>query len=485
MFKKYFFITIFFILFILFLLFIFLFLNYKSGSLQNFVFNQVVKKVSDNSQVNFLENSDILSKVLGMEEKQTYLVLFLNNTEIRPGGGFIGSYGLIEIEKGVPHIIKTEGTEILDLTAPYFESIPPIYLKEHLKIERWMFRDSNWSPDFYHSTLQGLEFYKKELGERSDQIDGVIGITPTVLEELLKIIGPIVIDDMEFNSDNFTEKLEYEVEYGYVEKGLKSNERKDLIGILAKEILVKARNSLLTNWSSYYNLFEKLTKEKHILFYSSNEEIQNLLEIKEWAGRVKQTSGDYLLWVDANLGAWKTDASLDRHLIYKIFPTDSGRFVAEVKMEYNHKSSKDWRTSRYLSYARIYVPKGSELIEIVGGESPTGGLKDYSMDKGEELDKQWFGSTVKVPPLSNKNLIFRFYLSPKIEQQIYSGVYDLIVQKQLGTLDHKLTLDLNFDNNVLSAHPSELEENWGDYKYSFKTDLFLDRFFSIKLEKKI
>ena len=66
-----------------------------------------------------------------------------------------------------------------------------------------------------------MELYIKEKGLYSDKIDAIIALTPTVVEEILKISGPITYDGIEFNADNFTEKLEYEVEYGYKDKNLK------------------------------------------------------------------------------------------------------------------------------------------------------------------------------------------------------------------------------------------------------------------------
>src|SRR5258706_15817855 len=48
----------------------------------------------------FLPLIKIAPDLLGMKNKKTYLLLFQNNAELRPGGGFIGSYGLAVINKG-------------------------------------------------------------------------------------------------------------------------------------------------------------------------------------------------------------------------------------------------------------------------------------------------------------------------------------------------------------------------------------------------
>ena len=135
----------------------------KKGGLRSAVVQTVVEQIISNPQ-----ESSIVPKVLGFEKPQTYLVLFLNNTEIRPGGGFIGAYAVMRFDKGTPEILKVEGTEILDNYAN--QSVlptPPKALEEYLGIKKWAFRDSNWSPDFALSSIQSLDLFKKENGIRA------------------------------------------------------------------------------------------------------------------------------------------------------------------------------------------------------------------------------------------------------------------------------------------------------------------------------
>ena len=112
--------------------------------------------------------SEILSavpRVMGYLKPQTYLVLFLNNTEIRPGGGFIGSYAVVRINSGRVSILETNGSENLDWDAPDdFNVASPAPLKTYLKQPRWFFRDANWSPDFPTSARYTHWLYRFENG---------------------------------------------------------------------------------------------------------------------------------------------------------------------------------------------------------------------------------------------------------------------------------------------------------------------------------
>lgn len=447
--------------------------------LQNsFVQDQVVKKLGD-------ENAELLAflpQFLGFTKPMTYLMLFQNNTELRPGGGFLGVYAVVRLDKGRSEVLKVEGTEIIDRNTPEdWKPTPPEILKEHLKVNRWYFRDSNWSPDFVASAENVLKMYKGEGGLLADEIDAVVGITPTVLEEFMKKTGPITVEGIEFTADNVTEKLEYEVEYGYDEKGIHFFERKQIIEPFMLQLLHSLKINSLANIQNYFELIQDLTKEKQIFIYSLDTDLQKELDKKDWTGRVKQVDGDYLLWVDANLAALKTDHAIERTLHYSFLRQEDGKILATAEMEYKHNGKFDWRTTRYRTYARVYVPIGSEFVTSTGSMAWDRTDKLGVIDQGEELGKKWFGTFIAIEPGKIGKLSFSYYLPPSVGDQIKNGLYTLFVQKQAGTIKSGLTLDLEFGNNIVTASPEEIKEDWGDAVYKHEDDLRMDRKFEVSL----
>ncbi len=451
---------------------------YRSGGLQTAVVQQVSQKFTGNAN-----ESDIIQKVLGFSRPQTYLVLFLNNTEIRPGGGFIGAYGVVRVDKAVPQILKVEGTELLDNLGPQdFPSVPPAPLQKYLPVKRWGFRDSNWSPDFASSSVMGMDLFKKEKGTAAEDVSGVIGITPTLLEEILKISGPITVNGQEFNAENFTDKLEYQVEYGYAQQGLDFNERKKVLSDLTSALFARLRGDVLKHWSDYWSLAQRMLAEKQIIAYSADADTENVLLAKGWAGEIKQPLGDYVLWADANLASLKTDKVMDRELSYSFAPTTSGQYVATVKMKYtNHGTFTDF-TTRYRTYARIFLPMDSKFISVLGSmksdRTPGVGV----VDQGVENGKQWFGTFISIEPGKTGELVWQFYLAPQIVNQIKNNSYNLLVQKQAGTINNSLVLNLNFAKDISSATPGEAQTDLGNQIYSYQTDLRLDREFKANLK---
>jgi len=449
---------------------------WQSGSWRQTVFDQIGSRlIKDQNQLNLFQ------EILGFKTPQTYLVLFLNNTEIRPGGGFIGTYAVVKVDKGNPELLKTEGTEVLDYSTPGDNlPKPPAPLKDYVLVDKWYFRDSNWSPDFQLSAEKSLEMYRLEKGLEAENINGVIAFTPTLIEGLLQITGPINVRGEEFNAKNFLEKTQYEVEYGFAPKGVARENRKGILGDMAKELIKKLPGQIFSNWRTYYDLWEKMVAEKQIMFYSTEPSRQSIFRTQNWSGEMLGSSGDYLLWVDANLGAMKTDLAITRGLSYEITPTSSNRFVAKVTMDYQHDGAFDWRTTRYRSYARVYVPVGSKLIKVDGAMDKDKSAAPGKVDKGTEKDRQWFGAFISIEPGKSKKLSFTYMLPDTICTQITNGQYGLFFQKQLGIISTNLHLKLDFGKPIVSANPGEEKSKHGDSLYELDSLLRGDREFVVK-----
>lgn len=463
----------------------FVFFWYRSGGLQQTVITEVGRRFltidqnpqqdTGGGQVDNAAATNFVQTFFGLEQPQTFLILFLNNTELRPGGGFIGTYAVVTVDKASPHITKVEGTEVLDNSAPKdFPSEPPAPIRDYLGLDRWYFRDSNWSPDFKISAAKSLDLYIKEKGSLAEDVDAVIGFTPTLIEELLRLTGPVTVNGMEFTADNFTEKLEYEVEYGFADKNIPFAKRKTMLADLAKAVIMDTAKNALLHWGDYKTLVEKMLEEKQMMLYSPNQEYQQIFEAKNWAGEMAGVSFDYLLWADANLGALKTDAAIERELTYELYQTQDGRYAARAKMTIKHKGKFDWRTTRYRDYARVYVPVGSKLIKASGAMKSDRSSSPGQIDQGIENGRQWFGAFVSVEPGRTGELSFEFYVAPEVVKRIEANDYRLLVQKQLGTNNVKLTLRLNFANKLAFATPGENSEFFGDNRYDMSAVLKKD-----------
>jgi hypothetical protein len=381
---------------------------------------------------------------VGHPDQKTYLFLMQNNNEIRPGGGFIGTYGIIKVKDGNLISFQTDNIYNLDVTAiGRLQIEPPDPIKENLSVKSWYMRDANWWPDYPTSAKKVEELYHLEAAP-GERIDGVIAINPDLVEDLLKLVGPIQVADLELDSDNFTQELQYQVEFGYYKQGIPESERKDIIGDLANQLQERLYNLPVEQWPALLKVIQANLDRKHILAYFKSQELQQFIEERNWAGQVASTKDDYLQVVDANLAALKTDAVMERTVNYTLTP-DNGGYKAVTAISYKNLGVFTEFTTRYRSYTRLYVPAGSKLIQVKVGKDI---LPLDRVDIYNEFDKTAFGLFLEVEPQQSKTISFEYQLPQHVVDSTKDGDYKLLVQKQPGIREFDLNLDLTFPEKI-------------------------------------
>ncbi len=352
-------------------------------------------------------------------QERTFLVLFQNNRELRPGGGYIGTFGIVKIKGDNIITVDIHDSNVFDSRIETKHE-PPYPMGKLLNIKDWELRDSNWSPDFPTNAQKAEFFYHLEGGE--EKIDGIVAISTEVLVSFIKAVGSITIEGYpgEYNAENIIDKLQYQVEKGYAQQGIEEGKRKYIMKDLAKEIAKRIQEM---SWIEKRNLLLKLEEhlnEKDIMVFFQEKILQNKINQIGWGGELKETKSDFLMMVDANLSALKTDRVIDREFNYEV-DLSQERPLAKLSITYINKGViRDWQTTDYQSFLRVYVPEGAWL------EKSTGFSEEMIFDK--ENGKKYFGSIVRVPLGETKKVEFIYYL-PK---EIIEENYELMIQKQSG-----------------------------------------------------
>ncbi len=403
----------------------------------------------------------LLPEFSGFETPKNHLLLFLNNDELRPGGGFIGTYGVMNVSDGEVLQTKTADVYALDDTSKKpVTAVPPIPLQKYNATTKWFFRDSNWSPDFAVSSKESIKAFEYESNEN---IDSVIGFTPTFASALLGELGPIEVSGQTFTSKNVPELIEYQVEKGFWESGIPVAQRKEILADLVEEVQSRLITLPFSKWGDIFTIVDNALKSKQLAVYSEDENVQQTLVDVGWAGVSSYSTPDVQWFVDANLASLKSDPVVNRSIRYSFFRNESGSWIGRTSVTYDHVGQFDWRTTRYRSYARLFVPLGTKLIRVQG-------LND-GPEEFEELGMKVFGGFVSVEPGEERTITYEYELSDTVVQSIAEKTYGLTVLKQMGARNYTLTLDLDFDKNITHAVPSENRNEWGDDRYRLNTKL--------------
>ncbi|MCF7796108.1 DUF4012 domain-containing protein [Patescibacteria group bacterium] len=443
------------------------------------------EKLLINIQNTYFPIFENMSDILGVENTARYLLLFQNNTELRPTGGFIGTYGILELEDAEIKTLKIEDVYNLDKNSD-IKIKPPKELERYLEIENLYLRDANWDPDYVKSAKLIETLYKME-SEDERNFDGIIALNPVVLENILKIISEIEIDGKVFTASNVIDLLNYETKTGYIEKGYEEDERKKIIedfSIVLKDKIFNSDLDTVKNIS--YSILDSLYN-KDILLYFENSNIQKIVKDYGFDGSITDTEYDYLSIFDANMLAGKSDFGIERDVNYSV-KSSSGKLVSTLSLFYNNNYEadiyKEEVTDVYKSYTRVYVPKGSVLEAVyVDGIA----ISNEFMDVSLENNKTVFGFYFKLPISENVTYTFEYKLPDKIYDLAYvNNHYGLVLQKQPGVLNREVSVNVNIDKNIETYVKTDFSESivFEDNFY-LNTSLKNDEFVFMKFEESL
>lgn len=361
----------------------------------------------------------------------TFLVMLQNSDELRPGGGFLGQYAVIKIKNGEVISTFVEDANLLDQRITT-KIAPPYPFKRKLQLKNWKFRDSNFSPNFQTNAEKAEYFYR--LSGRYDKFDGVIAVNSLTFNHIFNITGPIQVpgDSNTYTAENASLKLEERVEKAYlgedVPAELKQN-RKQIMKKIAAEIMSRA--ATVSNISKLAEFVKEELQNKDVMFYFKDPNLQSLVESVHWDGGVAEDwNSDYLMLVDANMGALKTDYYIRRKLDYTADFTGEKPIATAVYTYQNDAPRGDWRTSDYHTYLRVYVPKGSVFLER---------SMINAVITREEFNKTYFGGFVDVE-IGQSDV--KTTLKYELPNTITPENYRLLIQKQsgVGTIPVTVTL---------------------------------------------
>lgn len=382
----------------------------------------------------------------GGGKRQKYLILFQNDNELRPTGGFLTAYATIFVEDGKVTPEKSDDIYELDKKYPRKPAIPEA-LGRYLTTEKqWNLRDMNISPDFKKSMDQFYSQYQTIKSEPQD-INGIIAIDTHVLVELMKILGPVEVPGYgTFSAENDPRcdcpQIIYELSNiitrptPYIRE-----DRKGILGPLMRGILTKVYTAPKQNLPQIFEAGFKALEGRHAQMYFFNEQFQAAADTINATGRLKvgQPGEDFLAIVNANLGGAKSNLFINYDVKQTVSAPENGVITKTVEITYKNNRRGDncnleagllCLNSTLRDWTRLYLPTGSKLVEAQGF---TATPKEYEEDGFSVLD----GFFILEPNSQAKLRIT--YTVPYTDAQTYK----LKMWKQGGINPVPVIMDVN------------------------------------------
>lgn len=315
--------------------------------------------------------------------RKRYLILFQNDNELRPTGGFLTAYAVINVTDGKVEAEKSD--DIYELDQKFRKNIPiPEELGRYLTTEKYLnLRDMNISPDFKVAMDLFFENYKTVDGEPQD-IDGIISVDTHFLTNLMNVLGPVEVPGY----GTFTAETDPRCDCPQIIYVLSEiitrptpylrEDRKGILGPLMRSLLTKAYTAPKQTWPALFQTGFTSIQNRHAQFYFLDEEAQNAAELAQVAGRMvpPKNGEDFLAIVNANLAGAKSNlfVTYDVKQVVAAAPVD-GMLEKTVTITYKNSRKADncnleagllCLNSTLKDWTRLYIPQGSELISAEG-----------------------------------------------------------------------------------------------------------------------
>ncbi len=473
---------------------------------------QVLSIKSDIPKLNevmqrFKKSEGVMYTLLGVNSPQRFLLLFQNNNEIRPTGGFIGSLALMDVDGGQIKNLEVPKGGSYDIAGQLSTKvISPTPL--HLVNPAWNIQDANWFPDFPASARKVMWFYERSGGPT---VDGVVALTPDVLEAFLKLTGPIPMPDFNVTvTDQNVVRLAQS--FADTEARAQGTEPKRFITELTPKLLNQVFSLPGDKFLELSGQLASLFASKDILLYfSNNSAVSSAVQELGWDGSILQTARDYLYVVHANIGGGKTDRVIENLQRLTTEIGSDGKIVNTLTItRVHHGNPQDkFEGVSNVDYVRVYVPNGSMLISAEGFEripsfrfqNPESGYtfdQDLQSVEGtpqvdeatgtritSEFGKTVFGNWITVDPGASTTATIKYQLPFTFTFRgllTKAAEYSILVEKQPGVENaafiQTITPPGDLSYSFLDDRITHLQD-----RLLISQDLSTDKFFGFVAQK--
>ncbi|MCJ7549182.1 MAG: DUF4012 domain-containing protein, partial [Anaerolineae bacterium] len=415
-----------------------------------------------------LDAADAVPALLGLESPRMYVLLALNEDELRPGGGFITGVGEIYIDRGrVASMEFRDSYKVDDFSLPYPD--PPDPFRKFMAIDLWVFRDSNWSPDFPAAADRAISLYRPG---HPVEIDGVIGIDQIGVQMLVEALGPLELPGAAepVTGDTFLDYIRdaWAPDDGTLD-GAWWQQHKSFMADVAAAVLARVDSGNLDVVTAAKAVLAML-ETRHLQIHLLDASAEGFLAEQGWNGALRESSGDFLMVAEANVGYNKASTNVVRSLSYEVDLRNPTPY-ARANLDYDHLGQKpeacvpgsrydlsyvEMMDRCYWAYTRLLVPQGALLLEAT--ETPiaaenliTGVAWPGQVDVTAIGPYTAFGLGFLLPATASQQLVYAYQLPEGVARTTGEGryTYDLLIQKQAGVLTQDVDVVLRLPRNAV------------------------------------
>ena len=333
----------------------------------------------------------VAGPVLGANGNRTYLIVAQNSAELRSSGGFPGSMGTLEIRDG--EIILNDFSKVYDVLTDTNPSSVSITDDEYALLgaaSKDCPRDAGIDPDFTRvASIWAASYEERNVAH----LDGVISITPSVVQDILAIVGPVTLSDgTELTGSNATKVLQSDIYWKYLAEGADPDGTGGAVtDALFAQAAHETFNKLFSNLNAdtlikFASCMAKDMEDRTVMFWLTDEGDQAILASLDCSGALNddpmrpELGVFFSLWVGSKMG-WYVDIdnqvleskkNADGSYTYKMQTTFTDTVSSEEIVaggEYIIGDIYDYEYGILYPCLYIYAPAGGSISNLESNSS--------------------------------------------------------------------------------------------------------------------
>ena len=359
--------------------------------------------------------------LLGLGAPTNYLILAMDRSELRTGGGFIGNFGVLPVSGGHIGKLTLEDSYLLD--ADFYkkthQQAPAQYpwwpYRNGSAIYGWGLRDSALSADFPTNAAAALSVVqqvgKSPHFEGAAPIDGVVAITSVVMAQVIAIGGG-TLTIPEFPTHAVTpQNLEETIhcfqlgacrnEKPFLQSGdTTTTDRKRFTAYLGQALIDRVRHFSATQIKSLVQQIWQDIAAKDIQIFLVPPAAEAVLVEMQSAATIPPHPGDTFLVTDTNIGGNKANSyvTLQETDVVTLLPAGGALHHLLIRTTYQRQGPLyEGSTGQveYWAYRRVYFPANARSVNISGYLG--GPLRTVDLDLTSDLpDRGMVGATIAI-----------------------------------------------------------------------------------------
>jgi len=249
--------------------------------------------------------------MLGADGPRRYFVAVQNNAEARGTGGLVGAYLVLRADGGrLSRERVGTNREFQTAAAPVAQLGPEYSARYDPEGGRVFWSSAVLTPDWSSAAAVMAGLWQAQGGGK---IDGVIGVDPLSMAQLLAVTGPATVGGRQIGADNV---VDFVMRDEYAQFPTDDQARKDLL----KDLAAALYDRVVVGDYSSIDMLQALAKaggSGHLQVWSAVPGEEQRLTFLRVSGALPQRPGAFLEVVTNNASGNKTDYYLRRRVSYE------------------------------------------------------------------------------------------------------------------------------------------------------------------------